>query len=322
MRVLITGGAGFIAYHLAAALMRRRAEVSLLDNFNSFYDPEIKRRNVRDLQAQGHIPLYTVDILDREKLRQVFEEVRPEAVVHLAAWAGVRPSLEKPDLYASVNVTGTVNMLEMAKEYSTRCFVFGSSSSVYGGNTKVPFSEDDPVDRPVSPYAATKRAGELLCHTYAHNASMHITCLRFFTVYGPRQRPEMAIHKFAQLMAEGKEIPVYGSGDSRRDYTYVEDIVSGVLGAIEANPQFEIINLGESQTTTLLELVQHLENALGMKAGLRFLPNQPGDMEITYADVSRARRLIGYNPQKPIREGIQLFADWFKSSRQPATASH
>jgi len=314
MRVLITGGAGFIAYHLATALIGRHAEVSLLDNFNNFYDPEIKRRNVRDLQAQGRVPLHTVDILDRERLRQVFEEVRPDTVVHLAAWAGVRPSLEKPDLYSSVNVTGTVNLLEMAKDFSTRCFVFGSSSSVYGGNTKVPFSEEDAVDHPVSPYAATKRAGELLCHTYAHNFSMHITCLRFFTVYGPRQRPEMAIHKFAQLMAAAIEIPIYGAGDSRRDYTYVEDIVSGVLGAIEANPQFEIINLGESQTTTLLELVRHLENALGMKALLRFLPNQPGDMEVTYADISRARLLLGYNPQKPIREGIRLFADWFKRS--------
>ena len=315
MRVLITGGAGFIAYHLATALISQHAEVSLLDNFNNFYDPEIKRRNVQDLQAQHRVPLHTVDILDRERLRQVFEEVRPDTVVHLAAWAGVRPSLEKPDLYSSVNVTGTVNLLEMAKEFSTRCFVFGSSSSVYGGNTKVPFSEEDPVDRPVSPYAATKRAGELLCHTYAHNFSMHITCLRFFTVYGPRQRPEMAIHKFAQLMAAAKEIPIYGAGDSRRDYTYVEDIVSGVLGAIEANPQFEIINLGESQTTTLLELVRHLENALGMKALLRFLPNQPGDMEVTYADISKARRLLGYKPQKPISQGIRLFAEWFKSSR-------
>ena len=313
MRVLITGGAGFIAYHLASALIGRHDEVSLLDNFNHFYDPELKRRNVRDLQAQGRASLHTVDILDRERLRQVFEEVRPEAVVHLAAWAGVRPSLEKPELYSSVNVTGTVNLLEMAKDFSTRCFVFGSSSSVYGGNTKVPFSEEDPVDRPVSPYAATKRAGELLCHTYAHNFSMHITCLRFFTVYGPRQRPEMAIHKFAQLMAAEKEIPIYGAGDSRRDYTYVEDIVSGVLGAIEVNPQFEIINLGESQTTTLLELVRHLEDALGIKALRRFLPNQPGDVEVTYADISRARRLLGYNPQKPISQGIQLFAEWFKS---------
>jgi UDP-glucuronate 4-epimerase len=315
MRVLITGGAGFIAYHLAAALMRKNAQVSLLDNFNNFYDPEIKRRNVRDLQSQGEARLYTGDILNRDQLRQVFEETRPETIVHLAAWAGVRPSLEKPALYTDVNVTGTANLLELAREFSTQCFIFGSSSSVYGGNTKVPFSEEDPVDRPVSPYAATKKAGELLCHTYAHNYSMHITCLRFFTVYGPRQRPEMAIHKFAQLMREGKEIPIFGAGDSRRDYTYVEDIVSGILGAIEVNPAFEILNLGESQTTTLLELVEHLQDALGLKARLKFFPQQAGDMEITYADITRARRLIGYNPQKPFKDGIRLFAEWFKGSR-------
>lgn len=315
MRVLITGGAGFIAYHLASELIGRRAEVVLLDNFNDFYDPEIKRRNVRDLQALGPAPLHETDILDRAALRRVFGQVRPDTVVHLAAWAGVRPSLEKPGLYASVNVAGTVNVLEMARECATRCFIFGSSSSVYGGNAKVPFSEDDPVDRPVSPYAATKKAGELLCHTFSHNYAMHITCLRFFTVYGPRQRPEMAIHKFARLMAEGKEIPVFGTGDSRRDYTYVSDIVSGVLAAIEANPRFEIFNLGESQTTTLKDLVRLLEGALGVKARMRFLPDQAGDMEITYADIGRARRLLGYAPRTPIGEGIRLFADWFKNAR-------
>jgi UDP-glucuronate 4-epimerase len=316
MNVLITGGAGFIAYHVASALMQKNAEVSLVDNFNNFYDPEIKRSNVRDLQAKGQVPLHTVDILDRDRLRQVFETVQPEAVVHLAAWAGVRPSLEKPELYCSVNITGTVNLLELAREFSTKCFIFGSSSSVYGGNIKVPFSEEDPVDKPISPYAATKRAGELLFHTYAHNFAMNITCLRFFTVYGPRQRPEMAIHKFAQLMQAGKEIPIFGKGDSRRDYTYVEDIVAGILAAIEVNPRFEIINLGESQTVTLMEVVESLESALGKKALLRFLPNQPGDMETTYADISRARRILGYNPQKPFREGIRHFAEWFKSSRQ------
>jgi UDP-glucuronate 4-epimerase len=315
MRILITGGAGFIAYHLASALMKSTAEVYLLDNFNDFYDPEIKRQNVRDLQSQGRAPIHIVDILDREKLRQVFEEVRPDAIVHLAAWAGVRPSLEKPEIYTSVNITGTVNLLELAKEFSTRCFIFGSSSSVYGGSKRVPFSEEDPVDRPVSPYAATKRAGELLCHTYSHNFSMHITCLRFFTVYGPRQRPEMAIHKFAQLIFEGKEIPIFGKGDSRRDYTYVEDIVAGVQAAIEVNPRFEIINLGESQTITLMGLVELLETALGEKARIRFLPFQAGDMEITYADITHARQILGYNPQKPLKEGIRLFADWFMQNR-------
>jgi len=316
MRVLITGGAGFIAYHLASTLLHNRAEVDLLDNFNDFYDPEIKRRNVRDLQSSGPVPVHTVDILDRENLRVVFEKVQPEVVVHLAAWAGVRPSLEKPELYSAVNVTGTVNLLEMAKDFSTRCFIFGSSSSVYGGNTKVPFSEGDPVDQPVSPYAATKKAGELLCHSYSHNFGMHITCLRFFTVYGPRQRPEMAIHKFAQLMYDGKEIPIFGSGESRRDYTYVEDIVAGIVGAIEVNPKYQILNLGESQTITLIEMVRLLEEALGKKAVLRFLPNQAGDMEITYADIAQARRIIGYNPQKPFKEGIRLFADWFKAIRR------
>jgi UDP-glucuronate 4-epimerase len=314
MRVLITGGAGFIGFHLAAELMRRGIEISLLDNFNDFYDPQIKRRNVQDLRAMGPAPLHAVDILDREGLRNAFEQTRPDTVVHLAAWAGVRPSLERPDLYAAVNVTGTVHVLETAREFSVRCFIFGSSSSVYGGSTRVPFTEDDPVDRPVSPYAATKRAGELLCHTYARNYSMHITCLRFFTVYGPRQRPEMAIHKFARLMSVGGEIPIFGKGDSRRDYTYVDDIVAGVTAAIEANPPFEIINLGESRTVTLLELVHQLEEALGKKAALRFLPEQPGDMAVTHADISRARRILGYNPQTPLCEGLRRFAEWFKAS--------
>ena len=321
MRVLITGGAGFIAYHLASALLKNRAEVHLLDNFDDFYDPEIKRKNVRDLQSLGRaathdVGIHTVDIRDREKLGEVFAKVRPEVIVHLAALAGVRPSLERPAAYSAVNVTGTVHLLELAREYSTRCFIFGSSSSVYGGSTRIPFSEDDPVDKPVSPYAATKRAGELLCHAYSRNFSMHITCLRFFTVYGPRQRPEMAIHKFARLMHEEKEIPIFGKGDSRRDYTYVDDVVSGILAAIDLNPGFEIINLGESETVTLMELVEQLESALGAKAAIRFLPVQPGDMDITYADITRARQLLGYDPKKPFKEGIRLFADWFLSSLQ------
>lgn len=316
MRVLITGGAGFIAYHLASALLKNRIEVSLLDNFNDFYDPEIKRQNVRDLQSEGQLPIHVVDILNHEKLREVFEKTRPDIVVHLAAWAGVRPSLEKPELYSSVNVTGTVNLLEMAREFSTQCFIFGSSSSVYGGSTRVPFTEEDPVSSPISPYAATKRAGELLCNTYSHNYAMHITCLRFFTVYGPRQRPEMAIHKFARLMFEGKEVPIFGKGDSRRDYTYAEDIVAGILAAIKLNPRFEIMNLGESQTISLLEVVEHLEHALGKKARLIHLPVQPGDMEATYADITRARKLLGYSPQTQFKEGIRIFADWFLQSRR------
>jgi UDP-glucuronate 4-epimerase len=311
MKVLITGGAGFIAFHLASRLQEEGFEIGLLDNFNSFYDPALKRQNVRDLQARGRAALYETDILDASGLRRVFQELRPEAVVHLAAWAGVRQSLENPAIYAAVNVTGTVNLLELAREFGVECFLFGSSSSVYGGSERVPYSEDDPVDRPVSPYAATKRAGELMCHAYAANHSMHITCLRFFTVYGPRQRPEMAIHKFAALIREGKEVPVFGKGDSRRDYTYVDDIVSGVTAALRVNPGFAVINLGESQTISLLDMIGLLEEALGKRARLRFLPEQPGDMKTTFADIGRARALLGYQPATPIEEGIRKFADWF-----------
>jgi UDP-glucuronate 4-epimerase len=315
MRILITGGAGFIAHHLASRLQDDRCEISLLDNFNSFYDPVIKRQNVRDLQARGAARLFETDILDVDGLRRVFEEISPEAIVHLAAWAGVRPSLENPKIYTDVNVTGTVNLLQLAREFKVWAFIFGSSSSVYGGSDRVPFTEEDPVDRPVSPYAATKRAGELLCHTYSCNYGMHITCLRFFTVYGPRQRPEMAIHMFARRIREGKEIPVFGDGGSRRDYTYVEDIVSGITAAIRVNPRFDIFNLGESRTTTLSELISMLETALGRKAVRRMCPEQPGDMRITYANIDRARGILGYQPATPIEEGIRKFVDWFQ--RQP-----
>ena len=316
MRVLLTGGAGFIGFHLASRLLTERAEIVIVDNFNSFYDPKLKRRNVDDLRSLGPVIIHEIDILDREPLRQVFEESRPDVVVHLAAWAGVRPSIDNPALYCDVNVTGTANLLELARKFSVSCFIFGSSSSVYGGNLKVPFSEEDPVDLPVSPYAATKKAGELLCHTYAHNFAMNIACLRFFTVYGPRQRPEMAIHKFAQLMWEGKEIPVFGDGQSRRDYTYVDDIVSGICAAIQLNPRYGIFNLGESETITLIDLIDALADALGTKARLEFLPPQPGDMLITCADITRSRKILGYDPKVPIRDGIRRFAEWFIGSRK------
>jgi len=311
MRILITGGAGFIAYHLASRLQDERSEVSLLDNFNEFYDPALKRQNVRDLQARGDARLYEIDILDAPGLRRAFAEIRPEAIVHLAAWAGVRPSLENPEIYAKVNVTGTVNLLQLARDFQVSTFLFGSSSSVYGGSDRIPFSEDDPVDRPISPYAATKRAGELLCHTYAHQYSMNITCLRFFTVYGPRQRPEMAIHKFARLIQDGQEIPIFGDGESRRDYTYVDDITTGIVAALHVHPRFEIINLGESRATTLLVLIAGLESVLGKRARRRFFPDQPGDMRITCADISKARRILGYMPATPIEEGLRRFAGWF-----------
>ena len=315
MRTLITGGAGFIGFHLASRLLANGDSITIADNFNDFYDPALKRKNAEDLRALGPVDVSEVDIRDMAGMRRIFTDVSPQVVIHLAAWAGVRPSIQRPALYADVNVTGTVNLLELARECGSTCFIFGSSSSVYGGNTKVPFSEEDAVDQPISPYAATKRAGELLCRTYSHNFSMHVTCLRFFTVYGPRQRPEMAIHKFARLMWDGKEIPVFGDGSSRRDYTYVDDIVSGVLAAVRTNPAFAIVNLGESQTVTLLELIRSLEEALGRKARLRFLPEQAGDMPITHADIGYARRLLGYDPSTPIHVGIRRFADWFVAAR-------
>jgi UDP-glucuronate 4-epimerase len=315
MSVLITGGAGFIGSHVASRLLDQGERVIIADNFNDFYDPAIKRKNVRDLQAHGAVDIREIDILDMEGLRGVFAGAEPRAVIHLAAWAGVRPSLERPALYSSVNVTGTVHLLELAREFRVPCFIFGSSSSVYGGSQRVPFTEADPADHPVSPYAATKRAGELLCRTYAHNFGMNITCLRFFTVYGPRQRPEMAIHKFARLIRDGREVPVFGDGTTRRDYTYVDDIVQGVLNSVRVNPNFAIINLGESQTISLLELIRLLEGALGRQARLQFLPEQAGDMAITYADITRAREILAYNPSTPIQEGIRRFAEWFLQAR-------
>jgi UDP-glucuronate 4-epimerase len=315
MRILITGGAGFIGFHVATRLLSLGHEIALLDNFNEFYDPAIKRKNVRDILAQGSAALFEVDILDVPALRHAFEKTQPQAVVHLAAWADVRRLIQKPDLYSQVNVTGTVNVLELARHFKVESFIFGSSSSVYGGSQRIPFREDDPADRPISPYAATKRAGELLCHTYAHNFSLNITCLRLFAVYGPRQRPEMAIHKFARLMMEGEEIPVFGDGRSQRDYTYIDDIVDGAVASLCVIPGYEILNLGESQTVTLLEVISLLESTLGIKARIRFQPAEPGDMPITCADVSRSRQLLGYKPKARIHEGIGKFVDWFLQMR-------
>lgn len=311
MRVLVTGGAGFIGFHVTSRLIGLGEETAVVDNFNDFYNPAIKRANVRDLEAQGPVKVFELDILDAPGLRKAFEAFRPHAVIHLAAWAGVRPSILNPARYTQVNVTGTAHLLEVSRQFGVENFLFGSSSSVYGGSSRVPFREDDPVDRPVSPYAATKRAGELLCHTYAHNYSLPVTCLRFFTVYGPRQRPEMAIHKFARLIAEGKDIPIFGDGSSRRDYTYVDDIVDGVMASLRLGARFEIFNLGESQTISLLELVSLLEAVLDRKASLVFHPPQAGDMEITFADIDHARSALGYRPSTPVHAGIRKFAEWF-----------
>jgi len=311
LNVFVTGAAGFIGSHVAEALLARGDRVWGVDNFDPFYDRRVKERNLAPLSAHPSFSFLEGDIRDASALDRWGEGIPPDALIHLAAKAGVRPSVADPVGYADVNVHGTIRMLEWARERRVPKVLFASSSSVYGGNTKVPFSEEDFVDHPVSPYAATKKAGELLCHTYCHLYGMNIDALRFFTVYGPRQRPEMAIHKFTRRILDGKEIDLYGDGTSRRDYTYIEDVVSGVLGALTAPPGYRVYNLGGSDTISLLELVALIAKACGKPALRVFKPPQPGDVPVTYADISRARKEIGYNPRTPIGRGVSLFVEWY-----------
>ncbi|MBP2676299.1 MAG: strE 2 [Deltaproteobacteria bacterium] len=310
--VFVTGAAGFIGSHVAEALLSRGDRVFGLDNFDPFYDRSLKEDNLSVLRPRPGFSFLEGDIRDAECLARWGAGVRPDALIHLAAKAGVRPSVADPAGYADVNVNGTIRVLEWAREREVPRVLFASSSSVYGGNTKVPFSEEDFVDHPVSPYAATKKAGELLCHTYCHLYRMNLAALRFFTVYGPRQRPEMAIRKFTRRILEGKEIELYGDGSSRRDYTFIDDIVSGVLGALNAPPGYRVYNLGESATISLFDLVSLLEKACGRTAARRYTPPQPGDVPITYADITRARAEIGYDPHTPIETGIVRFVEWYK----------
>ena len=311
--ILVTGGAGFIGSHLVDRLLSEGEwRVSVVDDLNDFYDPAIKRANASSHEKNSNYQLFKADIRDQAALRNVFGGNGFDCVVHLAARAGVRPSLDQPGLYAETNVNGTLNLLELAREHGVKQFVFGSSSSVYGINAKVPFGEDDPIRQPISPYAATKAAGELLCHTYTHLYGIRCVCLRFFTVYGPRQRPDLAIHKFARLISEGKPIPVFGDGTTRRDYTFIDDIIAGVRAAIDyGKTDYEVINLGESRTVELRELISLLEKELGKTAQIDRQPLQPGDVPQTFADIAKARRLLGYNPQTQIEEGIHTFVRWF-----------
>ena len=313
--ILITGGAGFIGSHLVERLLAEgNWQVSVVDDFNNFYDPSIKHANIEPHRAHPNFKVIAADIRDQPALAAVFAESNFDCIVHLAARAGVRPSLTEPRLYVETNINGTLNLLELAREHGVKQFVFGSSSSVYGTNEKVPFAEDDPIFNPISPYAATKAAGELLCHTYAHLHDLRIVCLRFFTVYGARQRPDLAIHKFTSLITSGRPIPVFGDGTTRRDYTYVDDIISGVRAAIDYDQsKFEIINLGESRTVELRELIALLEQALGLSAEINSQPMQPGDVPQTFADITKARRLLDYNPQTQIEAGIRLFVEWWRS---------
>lgn len=315
--ILITGGAGFIGSHLVDRLLAEGVwRVTVVDDFNNFYDPSIKRENVRAHLRNSAYELHEVDIRDRLKLKEVAAGKRFDCLVHLAARAGVRPSLTQPMLYSETNINGTLNLLELAREHNIKQFVFGSSSSVYGANTRVPFSEDDPVLHPISPYAATKAAGELLCHTYSHLHGVRCLCLRFFTVYGARQRPDLAIHKFARLISAGNPIPVFGDGTTRRDYTYIDDIIAGVRAAIDyAESDYEVINLGESSTVELRELISLLEKELDQHAVIDRQPLQPGDVPQTFADITKAKRLLGYNPQTQIEMGIHHFIEWFRQTQ-------
>jgi len=311
-RFLITGGAGFIGSHLSERLLDAGSEVVVLDNFDSFYDAAIKRGNVERAAASPAYSLVRGDIRDADVLERLFAGARFDAVFHLAARAGVRPSIEDPVLYSSVNLDGTTRLLEACRQHGVPRFLFGSSSSVYGNNDKVPFSEDDPVDHPISPYAATKKAGELLAYSYHHLFAINVACLRFFTVYGPRQRPEMAIHKFARLLANGDAIEQYGDGSSARDYTFVSDIVEGILRAHERCTGYHVWNLGGSRTITLSDLVSKLAERLGVEPTIRQLPLQPGDVDRTWADVSRAERELNWRPCVDIDEGLDRFVSWFE----------
>ena len=317
-RILLTGGAGFIGSHVAEALIRRGNELSIVDNVDDFYASSRKRRNLQEIGKSGSYQFFEVDIRDRDALRKAAERARPEVIIHLAARAGVRPSIEQPALYESVNVGGTVNLLEIAREFKVQRFVFGSSSSVYGVTNSVPFCEEDLSIRPISPYAATKLAAELMCYTYTHLYGLAAICLRFFTVYGPRQRPDLAIHKFTALIESGKPIPVYGNGSMGRDYTYVDDIVAGVIASLEYAPDpkqpFEIFNLGNSHPVRLTELIAQLEMATGKKALQERLPEQPGDVPITWANIDKAKRLLGYAPKTAMEQGLRNFVAWYRSS--------
>ena len=317
-RILVTGGAGFIGSHLAEALIRRGCSLSVVDNLDSFYDPGRKRLNLREIRNAGDFQFFEADICDSAALRRIAEQTRPEVIVHLAARAGVRPSIEQPALYERVNVAGTVNLLEIAREFKVPRVIFGSSSSVYGATNRVPFCEDDQQMHPISPYAATKLAGELLCYTYAHLYRFTTICLRFFTVYGPRQRPDLAIHKFTALIEAGKSIPVFGDGSMGRDYTYVDDIVAGVVASLEYVPQskvpFDVFNLGNCSPVRLSELIAKLENATGKAAQQERHPEQPGDVPITWANIDKAKRLLGYLPKTPMEQGLQNFVAWYRST--------
>jgi len=326
-RVLLTGGAGFIGSHVAEALLRRRVRLWIVDNLNEFYSPASKKANLEEIRRVGSFEFFQVEIGDKDCLRDAFERARPDVVIHLAARAGVRPSIEQPHLYEQANVTGTLNLLEMCRQLPVRKLLFGSSSSVYGATSQVPFTEDQVELRPISVYAATKLAGEMLCYTYAHLFRLPVICLRFFTVYGPRQRPDLAIHKFTALMEAGKPVPIFGDGSAGRDYTWVYDIVAGVLAAVDHEPRpaggvpFEVFNLGNSHPVKLAKLLELLEGITGKKAIVERHSAQPGDVPLTWADISKAGHLLGYRPGMSLEKGLEQFVAWYRKMRSRAASA-
>jgi len=317
MKILVTGGSGFIGSHLCERLLADGHKVINLDNFCDFYDPKIKRSNISWSQKQVNYHLCEGDIRDQDFVEKVFRENEIEMVIHVAAMAGVRPSIENPQLYCTVNVNGTQNLLEACRKHQIKKFIFASSSSIYGNNRKVPFAETDSVDHPISPYAATKKMGELLCYSYHYLFDMSMICLRFFTVYGPRQRPDLAIYKFTKFLLEGTEIPLFGDGSTSRDYTFYKDIINGIMGAAEyvnAHKCYEIFNLGESQTITLKKMVTTIEKELDIKGKYKWLEMQQGDVNITYSDITKAKEMLGYAPDTEFSAGIREFVKWFKNN--------
>jgi UDP-glucuronate 4-epimerase len=310
MRILITGGAGFIGSHLVEALLAPGTRVSVIDDFNDFYDPLIKEKNLEAIRTR--ITVHKVDIRNKEAVAAVVSADRPETIVHLAARAGVRPSVRDPELYLDTNVKGTFHLLEAAKTSGVGRFIFASSSAVYGASKEIPFREDQVLSQTLSPYAATKLAGEHLCSNYSNLYGLRVVCLRFFTVYGPRQRPDLAIHKFTKLIHNGKPIDVYGDGTARRDFTYIDDIIQGILASLDyEQAPFDVFNLGESDTVEVRQIITDIEAALGRSAFINLLPPVPGDMPLTYADVSKARQLLGYVPKTRTREGVRKFVEWY-----------
>lgn len=316
MNILVTGAAGFIGSHVCEYFIKQNHSVVGIDNFDPFYSRKIKNLNLEQLLLNNNFQFYETDIQNKEALNSIFSSNKIDIVIHLAAKAGVRPSIDSISEYYEVNVNGTVNLLESMRTNGVKKMLFASSSSIYGNNVKVPFSETDAVDHPISPYASTKKSGELLCHVYSHLYNFDITCLRFFTVFGPRQRPDLAIHKFTRFIDEGIPLPFYGDGTTSRDYTYIDDIVNGISCAMNTVGGYRIYNLGESRVINLKNLVETIEKLLGKKAVLKFLPLQPGDVKTTYADISKAREEIGYAPKFDMESGINEFINWYKENKR------